>query len=110
VQLRSRNAAGAESAIVEFGWELTSHAPTVSSPQYPMYGSGSGPGTFTFTPARDGVTGYEYSFGDGPVQTVDGETATIEWTPDRTGWVTLTVRQRVGDIVSDPTSHEFRVV
>jgi hypothetical protein len=110
VQVRSRTSDGAESPVVEFGWELTSHAPQVASPEYPMYGAGSGSGTFTFTPARDGVTGYEYSFNGGPAQTAEGGTATITWTPERSGWVTLLVRQRIGDLVSDPASYEFRVL
>jgi hypothetical protein len=109
VQLRSRTSDGTESEMVEFGWELTSHAPQVSSPQYPMFGYGSGPGEFTFAPAREGVTGYDYSFNDGPVETVDGETATITWTPDTTGYVMLRVHEHVGDIVSDVTEYQFHV-
>ncbi|MCU7727242.1 hypothetical protein ODJ79_26230 [Actinoplanes sp. KI2] len=110
VQIRSRAASGTESSIAEFGWDLTSHAPQVSSEQYPMYGSGTGAGEFVFAPAHDGVTGYEYSFNDGETQTVTGETATITWTPDASGWVTLRVREHVGDIVSDPTEYQFRVL
>lgn len=109
LQVRSRTSGGTESSVDETDWEFTSHAPRVSSPQYPMHGSGSGPGTFTFEPAQEGVTGYEYSFNDGEVQVVDGATATVTWTPERAGHVRLEVRERIGDIVSDPASHEFRV-
>ncbi|WP_090800059.1 hypothetical protein [Asanoa ishikariensis] len=109
VQARSRSTDGTESSTVEFGWDLTSHAPLVSSPQYPSSGTGSGPGEFTFAPAHEGVTGYEYSFDDNAVQTVEGETATITWTPPTTGWVTLRVREHVGTIVSDPTEYRFHV-
>lgn len=109
LQVRSRTADGSESEIAEIGWDLTSHAPQVSSPQYPMWGVGSGSGEFTFAPAHEGVTGYDYSFNDGPVETVDGETSTITWTPETTGWVMLRVHEHVGDIVSDVTEYQFRV-
>ena len=108
-QIRSRSANGPDSSTAEYEWRFTSHAPQVSSAQYPLHGSGSGPGTFTFEPAREGVTGYEYFFNNGSVQTVDGERATITWTPETTGYVTLVVRERIGDIVSDATYYEVYV-
>lgn len=82
-----------------------------------MYQESGGPaatGQFTFRPAGDGVTGYVYDFGDGPrtVSAAADGTATIDWTPgsyptDSSGWVRLTVREKIGDIVSDETEYPF---
>jgi hypothetical protein len=107
--VRSRTAAGVESDAAYGGWELTSHAPIVESADYPRYGSGSGPGAFTFRPAHDGVTGYDYTVAGGESQTVTGETATITWTPTGTGTTTLVVREHIGPIISDPTEYTFTV-
>lgn len=107
--VRSRTAAGVDSGAAYGGWELTSHAPAVESADYPQYGSGSGPGTFTFRPAHDGVTGYDYTVNGGEPRNVTGETATITWTPAQPGPVTLVVREHIGAIVSDPTEYTFTV-
>ncbi|MBQ0892025.1 DNRLRE domain-containing protein [Micromonospora sp. U56] len=117
IEVFSRTADGTESEITSGYFGIVSHAPEVGSADYPMYREAGGPGVtgaFTFRPAHEGVTGYVYDFGDGP-QTVaaaaDG-TATINWTPrsypaDSSGWVRLTVREKVGDIVSDETEYPF---
>ncbi|MGY0004937.1 hypothetical protein [Micromonospora sp. I033] len=115
IEVFSQTADGTESEVASGYFVIVSHAPEVSSTDYPMYREAGGPGVtgaFTFRPAHEGVTGYVYDFGDGP-QTVaaaaDG-TATINWTPrsypaDSSGWVRLTVREKIGDIVSDETEY-----
>ena len=114
---RSRTAGGVESATAEAGWELTSHAPTVTSTDYPENQTSGGvgvAGTFVFGPARPGVTAYTYTFADGVEHTIPAEqdgTAAITWTPTAadSGWQTLTVREHLGDLVSDNTEYGFRV-
>ncbi|WP_433283626.1 hypothetical protein [Micromonospora sp. CA-244673] len=115
IEVFSRTADGIESETASAYFVVFSHAPEVSSTDYPMYQEAGGPGVtgqFSFHPARDGVTGYVYDFGDGP-QTVaaaaDG-TATVNWTPrsypgDTSGWVRLKVREKIGDVVSDETEY-----
>lgn len=117
IEVFSRTADGAESETASGYLMIFSHAPEVSSTDYPMYREAGGPGvtgTFTFHPARDGVTGYVYDFGDGP-QTVAADadgTATVSWTPgsypvDTRGLVRLKVREKLGEIISDETEYGF---
>ncbi|SCE74309.1 hypothetical protein GA0074695_0754 [Micromonospora viridifaciens] len=117
IEVFSRTAEGDESETGSGYFVVFSHAPQVSSTDYPMYREAGGPGVtgrFNFHPAHEGVTGYVYDFGDGG-QTVaaaaDG-TATINWTPrsypaDTRGLVRLKVREKIGDIVSDETEYAF---
>ncbi|MFC0030778.1 hypothetical protein ACFFMM_14745 [Micromonospora chaiyaphumensis] len=118
IEVFSRTAEGDESETASGYFIVFSHAPEVSSTDYPMYQEAGGPGVtgqFTFRPAGEGVTGYVYDFGDGPrnvAAAADGS-ATISWTPqsypaDTRGWVRLKVREKIGDIVSDET--EYAVV
>jgi hypothetical protein len=107
--VRSRTATGFESGAAYGGWELTSHAPIVESADYPQYGSGSGPGVFTFRPAHDGVTGYDYTVNGGDPVTVTGATATVTWNPTQPGATTFVVREHIGAIISDPTEYTFTV-
>ena len=116
----SRTSTGVASETASVGFMSESHAPTVESDTYPMYSEGGGPNvpsTFTFRPARDGVEAYVYAFDDQPEQAVaagpDG-VATLAWTAsgypaDTNGWVRLTVRERIGTIVSDSTEYWFRI-
>ena len=116
MEVFSRTADGVESETTSAYFVAVSHAPEVSSVDYPMYQESGGPaatGEFSFRPAREGVTEYVYDFGDGPhtVAAADG-TATISWTPgsypvDSSGWVRLTVREKIGDVVSDETEYSF---
>ncbi|WP_154941426.1 hypothetical protein [Micromonospora palomenae] len=117
IEVFSRTADGDESETASGYFVIFSHAPEVTSSDYPAYGESGGPGVagqFTFRPARDGVTGYVYDFGDGPktvTAAADG-TATIDWTPqsyrvDTQGLVRLKVREKIGDIVSDETEYGF---
>ncbi|MTK00560.1 hypothetical protein [Micromonospora sp. CP22] len=118
MQVYSRTADGTVSGTASVYFEATSWAPTIESTDYPIYQEGGGPGVageFTFRPARDGVTGYVYTFEGEEERTViagaDG-VATISWTPqsypaDRSGWVRLTVRATMGSIVSDETEHSL---
>ncbi|MEU3454077.1 hypothetical protein ABZ671_10795 [Micromonospora sp. NPDC006766] len=119
IHVFSRNADGDESETAYGYFMVFSHAPEVSSTDYPSYREAGGPGVtgqFTFHPAREGVTGYVYDFGDGPKTTAaatDG-TATISWTPqsyplDTRGMVRLTVREKIGGIVSDETEYDFYI-
>ncbi|MCI4063071.1 hypothetical protein MRQ36_10970 [Micromonospora sp. R77] len=117
IEVFSRTADGDESETASGYFVIFSHAPEVSSTDYPSYSESGGPGvtgSFTFHPARDGVTGYVYDFGDGPktaAAAADG-TATISWTPqsypvDTRGLVRLKVREKIGDVVSDETEYLF---
>lgn len=66
-------------------------------------------GTFTFTPRTTGVVSYRYDFGDGVEHTTDS--ATLPWTADRAGYLTLTVRSVTADgTVSDPARVSFRII
>lgn len=118
IEVFSRTADGNESEPTSGYFVVFSHAPEVSSTDYPWYEAG-GPGVtgeFTFHPAREGVTGYVYDFGEGPKTAsaaADG-TATISWTPqsyplDTRGMVRLRVREKIGDIVSDETEYVFYI-
>jgi hypothetical protein len=117
VEVTTRTADGLESEPNSYTFSLTSHAPAVDSTDYPMWTTAGGPGipgTFTFTPARPGVTSYTWQLDDGQEQTLPAGTtgsATLTWTPtaDQTGWHTLTVREHIGNIVSNPTAYEFSV-
>ncbi len=116
IEVYSRTADGTVSETASAYFEATSWAPTIESADYPSYQESGGPGVtgaFTFRPARDGVTGYVYTFEGEQERTVranaDG-VATINWTPqsyptDRSGWVRLTVRAKMGTMVSDETEH-----
>ncbi|MBQ1052072.1 DNRLRE domain-containing protein [Micromonospora sp. C51] len=118
MEVYSRTADGTLSGTASVYFEATSWAPTIESTDYPVYQESGGPGVageFTFRPARDGVTGYVYTFEGEEERTVtagaDG-VATINWTPqsypaDRSGWVRLTVRATMGSMVSDETEHSF---
>ncbi|HEX5598709.1 MAG TPA: hypothetical protein VFX61_22220 [Micromonosporaceae bacterium] len=117
IEVYSRTSDGAVSETASEIFWPTSHAPSVESTSYPQYAENGGPGVtgqFTLRPARDGVTGYVYSF-DNEEETVtagaDG-VATISWTPKTYpagGWVRLTVRSVSGEIVSDATEYAFRI-
>jgi hypothetical protein len=117
VEVFARTADGLESEPNYYDFSLTSHAPVVESAEYPEWTTTGGPGiagTFTFRPAREGVTSYTWRLDDGSEQTLpattDG-TATLTWTPtaEETGWHTLTVREHIGDIASNPTEYMFAV-
>ncbi|AGZ46480.1 hypothetical protein AFR_41130 [Actinoplanes friuliensis DSM 7358] len=117
VQVTSRTADGLESEATSSDFILRWHAPTVQSADYREWGTSGGPGiagTFSFSPAYEGVTAYTWRLDDGQEHTIpaaaDG-TATLTWTPtaEQTGWHTLTVREHVGDIISNPMTYEFGV-
>ena len=116
IQVSTRTADGLESEANSYTFSLTSHAPAVDSAEYPLWTSAGGPGvpgTFTFRPAREGVTAYTWQLDDGEEHTVPATagTASLTWTPtaDQTGGHTLTVRERIGEVTSDPTRYEFSV-
>ncbi|MEV4764726.1 hypothetical protein AB0J89_19100 [Micromonospora chokoriensis] len=117
IEVFSRTADGIESETASGYFVVFSHAPEVASADYPTYSESGGPGVageFTFRPAREGVTGYVYTFGD-EERTVDAladGTAMINWTPrsypaDSSGWVRLRVREKIGTIVSDESEYTF---
>ena len=96
-------------------------APAVASAEYPAGGQAtpSGavgvPGTFTFTSAADDTVRYVYRFSQDAVDNAvqaegHGGPATLHWTPQQTGFHSLTVRavDRAGNR-SEPTVHEFHV-
>jgi hypothetical protein len=117
VEVSTRTANGLESEPNSYTFSLTSHAPTVESADYPEWTTAGGPGvagTFTFRPAREGVTSYTWQLDEGEEQKLpaaaDG-TATVPWTPtaEQTGWHTLKVREQLGNTTSNPTEYSFAV-
>jgi hypothetical protein len=99
----SRTADGAESTVLSVYFYPASLAPTITSEEYPYFGTSGGPGvpgSFTFHPTAADVVSYDYTFNQEAEQSVaaaaDG-TATIDWTPRSVaapwyGFTTLTVR------------------
>jgi hypothetical protein len=92
-------------------------SPLVSSEVYPFNQGGGGPGVageFVFGPgAMPNVAEYVYSFDSEPEVVVpagpDGR-ATVTFTPDRSGWMDLTVHSRTADgATSDSTYYPFLV-
>jgi hypothetical protein len=71
--------------------------PTVGSDAYPENQPSGGvgvPGTFTFAPKVKHIVSYTYSFNYGTPVTVTagrGHTATVNWTPDQSGFSDLSV-------------------
>ncbi|QKW16572.1 hypothetical protein [Verrucosispora sp. NA02020] len=118
MEVYSRTADGTVSGTASAYFQATSWAPTIESADYPEYQASGGPGVtgeFTFRPAREGVTGYVYTFEGEEERTVtagaDG-VAKVDWTPqsyptDRSGWVRLTVRATSGSLVSDQVEYAF---
>ncbi|HEX5543747.1 MAG TPA: hypothetical protein VFX60_19690 [Micromonospora sp.] len=117
IEVYSRTSDGTVSETASERFRPTSHAPSIESTSYPQYAESGGPGVtgqFTFRPARDGVTGYVYSFGDEEETVTVGTdgVAIINWTPKTypaSGWVQLIVRSASGEIVSDATEYSFRI-
>jgi hypothetical protein len=72
------------------------------------------PGTFTFTPHSDGVVAYLYDFGADDRQRVDAGadgTATLKWTPPRSGDFTMDVAAVTADgAISESARSTFYVV
>jgi hypothetical protein len=92
-------------------------APTVTSTDYPEYGTAGGvgvPGAFAFAAKVPGATEFQYSFdNEATVQSVpvgpDG-TAAISWTPTATGFTELDVWSVGPDgVVSDTYYYFFEV-
>ncbi|MGR6316410.1 hypothetical protein Q2K19_11015 [Micromonospora soli] len=82
---------------------LVNDAPLVESAQYPQDANSGLPGVsgvFTFTPQRPDVVKYRYAFYGEEEKTVDAVadgTASITWTPERSGWQMVTVLGETGD-------------
>ncbi|MFI0901471.1 hypothetical protein [Streptomyces sp. NPDC020983] len=76
---------------------------TVTSDVYPEDASGGGvgvPGAFTFTPKVPHVVSYTYSFNYGEPVTVKaglGHAARVTWTPEESGFTSLTVDATLAD-------------
>lgn len=95
---------------------LVNDAPLVQSADYPS-GTNSGlpgvAGVFAFTPQRPGVVKYHYTFYGEEQRTVDAAadgTASITWTPQRSGWQQLTVVGETGDgTVTQSRDYTFSV-
>jgi hypothetical protein len=95
---------------------LVNDAPLVESAEYPK-DANSGlpgvPGVFTFRPQRPDVVRYHYSFYGEEEKTVDAAadgTASVTWTPERSGWTMVTVRGVTGDgTVTQPREYTFTV-
>jgi len=92
----SRAYAGNKMIGSETDQVFVTDAPRVTSaefdwPNSPVEGT---PGSFAFTPRTTGVASYLYDFGDGNQQSVvagpDGK-AVLTWTPDKSGYFTITV-------------------
>ncbi|WP_200208201.1 hypothetical protein [Micromonospora coerulea] len=95
---------------------LVNDAPLVASAEYPQDASSGLPGVagvFTFRPQRPDVVRYLYSFYGEEEKTVDAAadgTASITWTPERSGWQMVTVRGVTGDgTVTQPREYAFTV-
>ncbi|MGW5353957.1 hypothetical protein ACWERV_25985 [Streptomyces sp. NPDC004031] len=88
----------------EGGWSSSFDTETgVTSDVYAENASGGGvgvPGTFTFTPKVPHVVSYTYSFNWGDPVTVKaglGHAAHVTWTPEESGFVSLTVDATLAD-------------
>lgn len=72
------------------------------------------PGSFTFTPRTTGVVSYLYQFDDGSERSIDAGLdgkATLTWTPDRSGYFTITVSSVDGSgNRSLPAQQSFSVI
>jgi hypothetical protein len=92
----SRAYAGKKMIGSETDQVFVSDAPKVTSaefdfPNSPAEGTA---GSFAFTPRTTGVVSYLYHFGDGNQQSIDAGPdgkAVLTWTPDRSGYRTITV-------------------
>lgn len=100
----------------EAGWGSSYNtAPTVTSNVYAesQWAGGVGtPGTFTFLPNVDGIVSYTYSFDWGPGTTVMADNkgqATVDWTPDQSGYHYLEVHATTRDGVR-LASYEYGVL
>lgn len=95
---------------------LVNDAPLVESAQYPKDTNSGLPGVagvFTFTPQRPDVVKYHYTFYGEETKTVDAAadgTASVTWTPERSGWQMVTVVGETGDgTVTQPREYAFSV-
>ncbi|WP_140157991.1 hypothetical protein [Micromonospora sp. NBS 11-29] len=113
--VRSVTADGTVSAERTYTF-LVNDAPVVSSEQYPKETNSGLPGvagTFTFTPQRPDVVKYHYTFWGEETKTVDAAadgSASLTWTPERSGWHQLTVVGETADgTTTQPREYSFSV-
>ncbi|WP_285689199.1 hypothetical protein [Actinoplanes sp. NBRC 103695] len=96
VKVTARNARGLTTGETTEIWTVVDR-PGIASTDFPLFSSESGrkvPGTFTFTARRPGTTAFEWRTGTDWATLPAGAdgTATLNWTPDRTGSFTISVR------------------
>lgn len=93
---RARNAAGIWTSWGNHSWEVTDR-PVVTSDDFPHQGTVAWrTGKFTFQAKQPAAVEFEYVI-DGVTHTVavgPDATATVDWTPTRTGWINLYVKSR----------------
>lgn len=101
----------------EGGWSGTFDTETsVASDVYAEDASGGGvgvPGTFTFTPKVPHVVSYTYSFNWGDPVTVNaglGHAAHVTWTPQESGFTSLTVNATTADGIELATTYYYFTV
>jgi hypothetical protein len=102
VKVTARNARGLTTDETEEVWWVTDF-PRVTSPDFALGQTGpagrKAPGTFRFTSRLPGSTAFEWRTGTewNTLPAAADGTATLTWTPDRTGTHTISVRSVTAD-------------